>query len=90
MCESDATWSKARLLADSRQNSYTAGWAALGGSAFAFDTNQTVTSGSFSAYSSFNNLYNPDLPMQGAVPGTGGTLNATNLTCAWWFPTSSL
>ena len=89
VCESDATWQKARLIADAQQSSYTAGWSALGGAAFAFGNN-TVTNGGYSAYQAFNNLYNAELPMQGAVPGGGGTLNATNLTCAWWFPTSSL
>lgn len=88
VCESDATWQKARLIADAQQSSYTAGWSALGGAAFAFGNN-TVTNGGYSAYQAFNNLYNAELPMQGAVPGGGGTLNATNLTCAWWFPTSS-
>ena len=88
MCESDATWQKARLIADAQQSSYTAGWSALGGAAFAF-ANTTVTGGGYSAYQAFNNLYNPETAIWGTT-GTSSTLSSTNLTCAWWFPTSSL
>ncbi|EFN55474.1 hypothetical protein CHLNCDRAFT_133829 [Chlorella variabilis] len=88
VCESDATWQKARLIADAQQSSYTAGWSALGGAAFAF-ANTTVTGGGYSAYQAFNNLYNPETAMWGTT-GTSSTLSSTNLTCAWWFPTSSL
>ena len=86
VCANDATWQPARATA-AANSGYTAAWQALGGPSFVFDTSQVTPKGSFTPGKMFGTalnslIYNPDSPMWGT--------NSTNLTCAWWFPTSPL